>query len=227
MQRDGFVRSDLEPSIAAYPILKADLRKLGVRREEDRVIDAPRRIVDDNVGLADACLLDELPQQRQRQLRRIVQPLGRIGLTLGAVHVELDGHLFAGLVSDVAPPALAIRMSEQRRPSVRIGLHTGQRPQGPAEHLVGQHRIGGLVLEPPPTRSIAVPARDSGVVDPDHAAGKDALGLADRLIGRLAGNPSGRSRGFGAEQLGGAQRTGRREHRSHTRGRGLTKKRST
>jgi len=169
---------------------------LGERLVEDFVVlvdQVGERVADGDVGLLDAGVARELPQQGKNHLRRgvhvVVAPDPGVGVRVDHVlavdhahPIRLDDDLLAGPVAGLALAARLVEVAEELGPGLGDRGLAGQ-----LAHGAGHHGVCAVLLDvvafPPVAVAGALPVDELGVVDPDHAAGMDAFGLADGLEG--------------------------------------------
>ena len=156
------------------------------------------RIADSDIGLGRPHYVHQLVQQRQHQLGgvaggrpghaaaarqgRQVPVIGgvRTSIGVGGGQVDLDEDLLARLVARAPVETLEDRVPRLGRRG-RIGVAGQRRRHQPA----GPRLVDQIIPALARGSSRAVPGRHQGVVGPDHAARRCALGHADRLVDRV------------------------------------------
>ncbi len=159
---------------------------------QDRVVlvdQVGQRVADRDIGGLDADGADELPQECDDHLRRGVHvvrpPHQRVGFGIDVVvaidqpdPVGFDDDFLALLVTHVPLAPDAIQRAEQGVPGLADGRLAGQVLDGPEHHVV--HSIlPGMVVVEPVSLTRPGPVGCLRIMDPDHAAGMNAPGLAD------------------------------------------------
>ena len=141
-----------------------------------------KRIANRDVSFVDAGFIDELSQQGNYHLRRSIHIVGvpKI-IVVDACHrisapnldaadiIYLDDNLFSLLVSGFSPAARFIEMLEKFVPCSGVGLFSGQRPNGPAHHLINHCLVCVVALPPVPVTGSG-PVGCIGIMDPDNAS---------------------------------------------------------
>ena len=169
----------LETTLAAEVVDEDHLGELAVATVVDAVRDGAARLADDHILFTDTAIANERTQQRQRHIGRRVQ-LDGLAVGNGVVHVELDGDLLALLVAHIALAVALVEVLEEGLPSGFRRLFAGQ-----GHHRLAHHRIGLLLIVPTllnPEAGLAVPGRNTRVVNPGHTPLVDTYGLTNRLI---------------------------------------------
>ncbi len=154
-----------------------------------------RRIADVDVRLRDAGDMNQLAQQGQRHLRRIVAAveilvhlLMRDGINLSPIaggEIKFDDDLLAGLVALITLALLLIGIPKQRIPGIRQRAFPGQGQHGVGDHALYHRFIRMRRLIPMFRGFITRPSRGVRIVRPNHAPRIQALGRADRGIWRV------------------------------------------
>ena len=211
--RLGFIDHGLLAAIGVGPVDEVDAGKLLAAAVVDGGWNVADGVEDGDVGRCNANLLDELAQQRLRELRRNVGIVGAGAVVVHLVQVHLDDDLLALLVADRALAVALVEVDEDLVPRGFVGGGIAHRADRPREHR--RNGLGVRVAVVPPAWSVghAIPAGGLGIEGPGDAARLDAEGRPHRRVGWVAGAEGGlghgrRGLGQGRGNFQGSQRCG-------------------
>lgn len=167
----------------------ADIRKFAPKGRQHRGEELAFNVVNEDVFLRNARLIDELANDGQNHLRSRVAKI--VLFTRSAVvQVDFDRDDFALLVPAFEFSGRLVEMTEDFVPSVAVGVGAGQRLEGDRDHFFALIAVG-VFVEPPLVAfflPLAGPARGFRIMGHHDATGEDSFRFADRFV-RRAGLP--------------------------------------
>ena len=114
-------------SVAVEPLHRREFEVAGLLQPRRN---RPHPVVHSDVGLGNARLVDQLPQQGQHRLLRGIRiVIDADGLWVIVVEVDLQGNQLVCGIADLAPAMIGIVRQEYFAPGLGIGSRAGERPQ--------------------------------------------------------------------------------------------------